>query len=65
MLSIGLVITGVSFFAVGAGLLVACFPPSEKEQIEKAYQELELQKKKEALIKMCNADINLFGLLKY
>lgn len=65
MLFVGLVVTGVSLFVIGAGIAVSCCPPSEKEQVEKVYEELELQRKKEKLMPMRNADINLFGALRY
>ena len=65
MLFIGLVATGVGMFVTGAAIALKCRPISEKEQIEKIYEELELQHKKEALMPICNADINLFGILRY
>lgn len=65
MLSVGFVVAGVSLFLVGTGLVAACCPSSEKEQIQKVYEELEFQKKKEKLMPIQNADINLFGVLKY
>lgn len=65
MTFISLVVAGAVLFSTGAILSYSCKPLPEKERIAKFYEELELQKKKEALMPICNADINLFGILDY